>query len=139
MGNTSLWMNKKHNKSSITWRNIQHAIANFVAGYCFCVGYRDSSIWNIDWTQHGSLSQLVPFVNISNSVICLKDVWEDGRWNLQGLATMIPTDIVHYIHKLPTPNNLDARLQDAWTWRHANKGEYTCSSGYHWLLQQNRD
>jgi hypothetical protein len=66
-------------------------------------------------------------------------MWDDGRWNLQGLATMIPTDIVHYIHQLPAPNNLDVRLQDVWTWRHAKKGKYTCSSGYHWLLQQNRD
>ena len=63
--------------------------------------------------------------------MCLKDVWEDGRWNLQGLVTMIPIDIVHYIHHLPDPNNLDVRLQDAWTWRHTKKGEYTCSSGYH--------
>jgi hypothetical protein len=52
---------------------------------------------------------------------------------------LIPIDIVHYIHQLPAPNNLDVRLQDTWTWMHANKGEYTCSSGYHWLLQQNRD
>jgi len=71
--------------------------------------------------------------------MCLKDVWDNGRCNLQGLATMIPTDIVHYIHQLPAPNNLDVRLQDVWTWRHAKKGEYTCSSGYYWLLQQNRD
>jgi len=69
----------------------------------------------------------------------LKDVWEDGRWNLQYLATMIPTNIVHYIYQLPAPNKLDVRLQDAWTWRHAKKGEYTCSSGYYWLPQQNRD
>jgi len=113
MGNTSLWMNKKHNKPSITWRGIQHAITSFVAGYSFRVGSGDSSIWNIDWTQLGPLCHLVPFVNISDSVLCLKDVWEDGMWNLQGLATMIPTDIVHYIHQLPAPNNLDVRLQDA--------------------------
>jgi hypothetical protein len=139
MGNSPLWMNKKHYKPSITWRGIQHAITNFAAGYSFRVGSGNSSIWNIDWTQLGPLCQLVPFVNISDSVMCLKDVWEDGRWNLQDLATMIPTDIVHYIHQLPAPNNLDVRLQDAWTWRHAKKGEYTCSSGYYWLLQQNRD
>jgi len=64
MGNTSLWMNKKHNKPSITWRDIHHLLA---------------------------------------------------------------------------PNNLDERLQDAWTLRHAKKDEYTCSSGYYWLFQQNRD
>jgi len=28
MGNTSLWMSKKHNKPSIIWRGIQHAITN---------------------------------------------------------------------------------------------------------------
>ena len=115
IGNTSLWMNKKYNTPSITWCGIQHAITNFVAGYSFCVGSRGSSIWNIDWTQLGPLYQLVPFVNISDSVMCLKDVWNDGRWNLQGLATMTPTNIVHYIHQLPAPNNLDVRLQDAWT------------------------
>ena len=123
MGKTSLWMNKKHNKPSITWRGIQHAITNFVAGYSFRVSYGDSSIWNVDWTQLGPLCQLVPFVNISDSVMC-------GR--------MIG-GIIQYIHQLPAPNNLDVRLQDAWTWRHAMKGEYTCSSGYYWLLQKNRD
>jgi len=132
-------MNKKHNKPSITWRSIQHAINFFAAGYSFRVGSGDSLIWNIDWTQLGLLCQLVPFVNISDSVMCLKDVWDDGRWDLQGRATMIPTDIVHYIHELPAPNNLDVRLQDASTSRHAKKGEYTCSSVYYWLLQQNRD
>ena len=34
---------------------------------------------------------------------------------------------------------MDVRLQDAWTWRHAKKGAYTCSSGYYWPLQPNRD
>ena len=94
MGKKSVWMNKKHNTPSITWRGIQHAITNFSAGYSFRVGSGDSSIWNIDWTQLGPLCQLVPLFNISDSVMCLKDVWNDGRWNLQGLATMIPTDIV---------------------------------------------
>jgi len=55
MGNTSLWMNKKHNKSSITWRGIQHVITNFAAGYSFRVSSGDSSIWNIDWTQLGPI------------------------------------------------------------------------------------
>jgi len=47
---------------------------------------------------------------------------------------MIPIDIVHYNHSFSAPNNLDVRLQDAWTWRHAKKDEYICSSRYHWLL-----
>ena len=74
MGNTSLWMNKKHNKLLITWCDIQHVFTNFVAGYCLRVGFADSSIWNIYWTQLNPLCQLVSFVNISDSIMCLKDV-----------------------------------------------------------------
>ena len=122
MVNMSLWMNKKHNKPSITLRGVQHAITNFAAVYSFHVDSGDSLFWNIDWTQLGSLCQLVSFVNINDSVMCLKDVLDDGRWNLQGLVTMISADILHYIHQLPAPYNLDVRLQDLWTWRHAKKG-----------------
>jgi len=92
MDNTFLWMNKKHNKPSITWRVIQHAITNFVVGYSFRISSGDSSIWNIDWSQLGPLCQLVSFVNISDLVMCLKDMCEDGKWNLQGLSCHYDTN-----------------------------------------------
>jgi len=67
----------------------------------------------------GCLWQLVSFVNINDSFMCLRSVLYDGGWNLKGLTTVTPYDIVDYIHQLPTPNNLDLQLKYACTWKHA--------------------
>ncbi|KEH31655.1 hypothetical protein MTR_4g101440 [Medicago truncatula] len=70
-------------------------------------------IREIRLTNFAMLGKLVWNMLHNKDKLWVKDVWEDGRWNLQGLATMIPVDIVQYIHQLPAPNNLDVRLPNA--------------------------
>jgi hypothetical protein len=92
----------------------------------------------MDWTRLGPLCQLVPIVHINDAELCLRDVYIDGRWDFHNLGTMLSPEVRDYIHQIHAPVRLDMRLPDEWTWKHTKQGVYYCSSGYHWLLQQNR-
>lgn len=139
LGQNSIWVNKKNSQPSITWRGIQKAITTFAEGYNFRVGGGESSLWYVDWTKLGPLCHMVPFVNISDSELQLRDVYDNGIWNLQGLSTMLSPALIETIQTVPAPMTLDPRLPDTWTWKHAAQGHYTCSNGYYWLLNQHRN
>jgi len=47
-------------------------------------------------------------------------------------------DLVQAIQQITPIMVLDTRLKDEWIWQPAQHGTYTCSSGYFWLLQEQR-
>jgi hypothetical protein len=134
----SIWIADKKSSASITWRGIMKAVASFAHGYKLRIGAGETSFWYEDWTKLGPLCKLVHFVNISDTELKLHDVCKDGGWDLQILATMMSSDIVQAIQQITPPMILDTRLNDEWAWQPEQQGKYTCSSGYFWLLQQQR-
>lgn len=96
-------MAKKKTKPLITWRGIQHAINTFVEGYRFQAGAGDSSLWYMDWTKFGPLCQLVPFVHINDTELCLRRVYIDGKWDFHSLSTMIPPEVCDYLRQIHAP------------------------------------
>jgi hypothetical protein len=133
----TIWIVDKKSSASITWRGIRKVVASFSHGYKLRIGAGETSFWYEDWTKLGPLCKLVQFVNISDTELKLHDVCKDGCWDLQILETMMSSDIVQAIQITP-PMILDTRLNDELTWQPAQQGKYTCSSGYFWLLQQQR-
>lgn len=129
----------KKNTASIILRSIQKSITSLSDGFHFRTGTGDTPFWYLDWKKLGKLSHLVPYVNISDSTaLCLKDVSSNGSWNLRDLYTILPQDIHDVIQSIPLPATLDHRLPNTWIWGHGKNGNYTCASGYHWLLKQHR-
>nr|KYP57229.1 hypothetical protein KK1_003487 [Cajanus cajan] len=60
-------------------------------GYSVNLGAGNSSLWFDNWLGTGTLSQVVPYVHISDSHLKVGDCWSQGSWCLDNLATSLPT------------------------------------------------
>lgn len=76
-------------------------------------------------------------VNIQNINLRINDLFRDGSWNLQALATVIPETVHQYINQWhPIINQ---RAHDMMIWSPNVNGSYTSKSAYSWLLHQRLD
>jgi hypothetical protein len=50
------------------------------------------SFWYDNWLEEGVLASLIPTVNIMDTEVHVKDVWQGDSWNFGSLATSIPDD-----------------------------------------------
>ncbi|KAJ1375954.1 Ribonuclease H-like superfamily [Sesbania bispinosa] len=63
----------------------------------------------------------------------VKDIWQNGNWSLNSLATQLPVDIANFITQIPAPN-FAPNESDVWMWLGSSDGIYTTRKGYSWLL-----
>ena len=96
----------------------------------------NSSFWFSNWTQTRPLCNQLQFVHISDSELCVRDVWQNDHWNWNMLASWIPSSVKNIVDNLPSSDNAD--MDDAWCWALGKLGCYTTSSAYAWLLSHNR-
>ena len=91
-------------------------------------------MWYDKWLHEGRLCDILPFIHIEDTLLQVKDVYFDGKWHLEGLATVLPRDIMDKIKVVPIAD--DSSLEDIVIWSHVSSGEYSTKSGYVWLLAQ---
>ena len=63
------------------------------------------------------------FVHIEDTHLRIKDVYFDGRWHLEELATVLPGDIANSIKVIPIADN--SSLEDVVSWSYERSGEYS--------------
>ncbi|PNY04680.1 hypothetical protein L195_g001106 [Trifolium pratense] len=63
-----------HSKGSPTWSSIVHAKNVLKDGYSWCTGSGSSSFWFSTWSPVGPLEALVPYVDIQDLQLTMKDV-----------------------------------------------------------------
>lgn len=79
------------------------------------LGEGGSSFWYENWLGTGKLCSRVPFLNISDSMLRLSDVWEGGRWKLESLYTILPNNIMNEIRVVRIPCTPAGRDTLRWT------------------------
>ncbi|KAL9390551.1 hypothetical protein Peur_019156 [Populus x canadensis] len=124
------------NSSSYNWKSIIRALKHLREGFMIRLGIGDVSIWYDKWPEFGSLTLILPVVNISDMDILVKDLWVDGKWELESLSKVIPSDIRFGILVIPIPREQD--LKDCVVWENSIAGTYTPHLGYTWLLNRSR-
>ncbi|KAJ1398158.1 Ribonuclease H domain [Sesbania bispinosa] len=102
----------------------------------FCNG--DTSIWYVDWSGLGPLCTLVPFVHISDTQRSVKELWNNGTWDVSSLSTHIPEELLSHICSLPVPLHCSDGL-DRWSWSTSVDKNYSAKSAYSWLQNQWRN
>lgn len=102
---------------------------------CFRLGSGDSSIWYKDWFGHGKIGALLPFVNISDTHLYLRDIIQHNQWNLDQLHTLIPVEMVAWFSSVAP--NLHPNALDSWVWDESEVGIYSVRDGYSWLRKNN--
>jgi hypothetical protein len=102
-------------------------------GFSVKIGDGYSKFWFDSWVFKEKLSSMVPFVAIQHTDMRINDVWQNGRWNLEKLYTII-LDIVRDAILLLRPYIVDD-IPDIWVWHNSSTGVYTTKDAYEWLLQ----
>lgn len=101
-------------------------------GYSWHAGSGNSSFWFSNWSPHDILGNQVPFVDIHDLHLSVKDVLINNGQHTQALYTNLPPAIGDTINN--THLSFNASIEDAFIWPHNKNGIYSTKSGYSWLL-----
>lgn len=88
-------------------------------------------MWFSPWLTTMPISLLVPFVDIHDVDMHIRDLWRDDSWQLHTLYTQLPQEVIDLIRQL-TPFIVE-NIPDAWVWKHDFSGKYSVKSAYAWL------
>ena len=117
-----------HRNCSPSWSSIIRAKNVLKSGYTWRAGSGNSSFWYTNWSYLGLLGTQVPFVDIHDLHLTVKDVFTTGGQHTQSLYTILPTDIKEVINN--THLNFNASIDDIYIWPHNSNSVYTAKSGY---------
>jgi hypothetical protein len=78
---------------STTWNSILKARSVLQDGYVFRLGNDNTSFWYSSWTTLGTFASLIPWVDIHDISLCIRDVITNGNWNFNPLHTLLPSNI----------------------------------------------
>lgn len=97
------------------------------------IGIGESSFWYTSWVMKTPFCGQVPYVDIHDLNIRIKDVWDGNKWNLDVLYTPMPSEICNSIGQ--TRPWIDVDVSDVWIWKHSISGVYSVNDVYRWLMQ----
>ncbi|CAJ2628591.1 unnamed protein product [Trifolium pratense] len=121
-----------HQGSSSTWSAIIRAKAVLREGFTWRAGSGSSSFWFCPWTVLGCFSKLVPYIDIHDLQLTVKDVISSNNPHSQILYTNLPhmaLDIINNTHTI-----FNDQIEDTFIWSNNKNGVYTAKSGYDWIL-----
>ncbi|PNX90197.1 xylogalacturonan beta-xylosyltransferase, partial [Trifolium pratense] len=95
-------------------------------------GLGSSSFWFTPWTTLGRLGSLVPYVDIHDLQLSVKDVLSTDNPHTQSLYTQLP--LLGYDVINNTNFKFKDSIEEAFIWTNNKNGTYTTKSGYNWLL-----
>ncbi|QHN78631.1 F-box protein [Arachis hypogaea] len=84
--------NRCHHAST-TWRNILKAYDILKEGFRWNVKNMQQSIWYDEWCPLGKLCELTSYVHIFETNFSLTDLWGNGTWEGDKLATPISYEV----------------------------------------------
>lgn len=90
----------------------------------------DISIGYDHWIDYGPICDLVPSVDIQDTQLLVKDIFFNGEWHWNLLATILPMDVKRKM----VSHYMDGSLEDSVIWGDSSSGIYTTRSAYCWLV-----
>ena len=105
----------------------------FKDGFKPRLGCGDTSFWFGPWLADGPLSNLVPFVHVSDSTLPVKGVWSGRNWRMHSWMTPFCDEVVNKLQH--TFIWLHKDIDDALVWAEGTSRCCFVASGYLWLLK----
>ncbi|KAK2409374.1 hypothetical protein QL285_044804 [Trifolium repens] len=119
---------------SPTWSSIIRAKKSLREGFTRRADSGSSSFWLYPWSILGCFSKLVPYIDIHNFQLTVKDVLNSNNPHSQILYTNLShtaLDITNNTHTM-----FNDQLYDTFIWADNKNGVYTTKSGYDWILSR---
>lgn len=91
----------------VIWRGILKASTSLRDCFQFTIGSGSTSLWFSDFIGLDPICALLDYVHISDTELMLRDVWSNGKWNLNSPSTnlslfirdaILSTNIPAYVH-----------------------------------------
>jgi frataxin-like iron-binding protein CyaY len=120
--------------SSHIWSSIIRAKAILREGFTWRVGSGSSSFWFCPWSVIVCFSKLVPYIDIHDLQLTVKDVINSNNPHSHILYTNLPhtaLDITNNTHTM-----FNDQIADTFIWSSNKSGVYTTKSGYEWILSR---
>lgn len=117
---------------SYIWRSIIKAMVELKSGFQVRIGKGDASIWYDRWLEEDCIANLVPYVNIQDIHLRVKDIFFNGEWHFETLATQLPINIRLRIMSI----FLDGVTEDIIIWGSSNTRVYTARYAYKLLTMK---
>ncbi|GAU50504.1 hypothetical protein TSUD_409790 [Trifolium subterraneum] len=130
-GSTFL-LSGNNSSGSPTWSSIIQAKNILKDGFSWRAGSGTSSFWSSHWTTLGQLGALVPYIDIHDLQLSIKDVLSTNSPHTHILYTQLPPSVSDLINNIHIKFN--DSIDDAFIWTSNKNGSYTTKSGYNWLL-----
>ncbi|KAJ1430383.1 Ribonuclease H-like superfamily [Sesbania bispinosa] len=109
---------------SYIWKSICKAKDILKDGFSLRIGSGNSFLWYSVWSELGKICDLVDYVHISDSTLQVRDIWSNGLWSFNNLATPIPNNIKDVIQGIPIPkfcsDGFKFMVTYWWLWRWRN-------------------
>ncbi|KAK2418771.1 hypothetical protein QL285_040937 [Trifolium repens] len=118
---------------SVVWNSILKAVSMLRDGFTLKIGDGSSKFWYDSWVYKNKLCSMVPFVDIHDTDLKIKEVWDNGMWNFDDLYTNIPDSVKAAITRIKPC--LVEDIPDVWVWQDSSSGIFTTKEAYEWLLQ----
>ncbi|KAK7251105.1 hypothetical protein RIF29_34020 [Crotalaria pallida] len=110
LGSASVLQARNRSGVSYTWRSICKVVTALKDGFRIRLGGGDVSFWYDKWIDEGPLYLHIPFVDIQDSLVTVRDIVEDGIWRLDKLVTMFQVPFAEKIQAIPV--NTSGPLED---------------------------
>jgi hypothetical protein len=118
---------------SMIWNSILKVVYTLCDGFTLKIGDGSSKFWYDPWVFKDKLCWMVSFVDIHDTSMKIKEVWINGKWNLDDLYTNIPDSVKDVI--LQIKPYLVNDIPDVWVWQGSSSGIFTTKDAYEWLLK----
>ena len=119
---------------SSTWAAIIRTKSVLHDGYEWRHGSGGSSFWFTSWSSSGLLAPLVPYIDIHDLHLTIKDVISSLAPHTHILYTSLPPKVANHINNFSVRFN--ESVEDTFVWSPNINDVYTAKSGYNWLLSQ---
>lgn len=83
------------------------------------------------------MADAIPYIDIHDINLSLRDVIVAGNWNLSNLYTTFPPDYAQKLQSIAPRLQIDRA--DTWMWHSNDKGCYIVGDTYLWLLQRDQN
>lgn len=81
-------------RGSHMWRSLVKALNELKGGFEMKLGNGSCSVWYTPWVTHHSLCHTIPFVDIQDTKLQVRDMWGENGWNLGRMRTLLPEEVV---------------------------------------------
>ena len=124
---------QRQHGSSYVQRSITKALEWLRVSYQLELCNGNTSLWYDNWLRDGPVCDKVLSMHIFDVGKQVKDLWVNGQWYFDSIATLIPDDVKNHITSFPVPQS---EVDDGWICRPKVDGNYSATNGYGWLLDR---